>query len=384
MLIPFSHGGLWGYLSLDGQVAIQPRFEWACGFSEGLAAAKLDQKQGFIDPSGSWAIPHRYDGSFIFKGHGFSNGLAPVSHSGKQGFVNTTGDEVVPVVYKQVHPFSEGLAVVCRGRLWGAVDAQGNERLPLQFDAAKTALKQGLLGVKRDFKVTRRIGTVESATWKWGFVDAQARERIPFDYKAVRSFSEDLAAVCNWQLPGKRTTRVGLYGYVDRQGELRIRHKFDYAYPFEQGRALIKEISGDIEKFGLIDTRGNLLVPPQYDDAKRVSAERIAVQSDGLFGLLDLDGKTVVEPRFTRLGDFASGLAPAATGGEEDGLDLKGARWSYIDPEGNEAFATGFDACGSFHDELAVVSYQGKQSLINPKGQMVLQFWCEALSWPAV
>lgn len=54
-------GGLWGYISPEGQMKIEPIYEKAFGFSEGLAAVKLNGKWGFIDKNGSIIIPYEYD-----------------------------------------------------------------------------------------------------------------------------------------------------------------------------------------------------------------------------------------------------------------------------------------------------------------------------------
>ena len=54
-------GGLWGYASSDGQIRIQPRFNTVRGFSEGVAAVKLDEKWGFINVNGETVVPCEYD-----------------------------------------------------------------------------------------------------------------------------------------------------------------------------------------------------------------------------------------------------------------------------------------------------------------------------------
>ena len=54
-------GGRWGYVSPDGKIRIEPRFEKAWGFSEGMAAVKLDGKWGFINKDGEWVVPCEFD-----------------------------------------------------------------------------------------------------------------------------------------------------------------------------------------------------------------------------------------------------------------------------------------------------------------------------------
>ncbi len=54
-------GGLWGYISSEGQVVISPIYEKVCGFSEGIAAVKYKGKWGFIRTDGSHIVPCEYD-----------------------------------------------------------------------------------------------------------------------------------------------------------------------------------------------------------------------------------------------------------------------------------------------------------------------------------
>lgn len=54
-------GGLWGYISVNGQIVIEPTYEEVYGFSEGMAAVKLNNKWGFINTNGAIVIPCEYD-----------------------------------------------------------------------------------------------------------------------------------------------------------------------------------------------------------------------------------------------------------------------------------------------------------------------------------
>lgn len=54
-------GGLWGYVSVDGQIVIEPIYEQAYSFSDGMAAVKLNGKWGFINSEGIIIVPCEYD-----------------------------------------------------------------------------------------------------------------------------------------------------------------------------------------------------------------------------------------------------------------------------------------------------------------------------------
>lgn len=68
-------GGKWGFMSRKGEVMIEPRFEGAKSFSNGLAAVCEDGRWGFIDSSGKLAI----DCQFLDAGYFTAGGVCFVS-----------------------------------------------------------------------------------------------------------------------------------------------------------------------------------------------------------------------------------------------------------------------------------------------------------------
>ena len=59
--LAFRKEGLWGFVSWDGNVLLEPQFEDASSFSKGMAAVKKDGKWGYIDKSGAFLIAPTFD-----------------------------------------------------------------------------------------------------------------------------------------------------------------------------------------------------------------------------------------------------------------------------------------------------------------------------------
>lgn len=59
--LAFRKDGLWGFVSLDGAVLLEPQFEDASSFSKGMAAVKKDGKWGYIDKTGAFLIPPTFE-----------------------------------------------------------------------------------------------------------------------------------------------------------------------------------------------------------------------------------------------------------------------------------------------------------------------------------
>jgi hypothetical protein len=50
----FFEGGKWGYIDKTGKYIINPQFDEAMGFNEGLASVRIGDKWGYIDKNGKF------------------------------------------------------------------------------------------------------------------------------------------------------------------------------------------------------------------------------------------------------------------------------------------------------------------------------------------
>jgi len=110
----------YGYIDESGKLVINPSYEDARNFSEGLAAvcqgkgcysisSKKDQpsKWGYIDKSGAIVVPLQFDAANDFK-----EGLAGVSVGGKWGYVDTKGTFVINPQFDGAGEFEKGFATI--------------------------------------------------------------------------------------------------------------------------------------------------------------------------------------------------------------------------------------------------------------------------------
>lgn len=83
-------GGLWGYVSVDGQIVVEPTYEQAYGFSEEMAAVKLNGKWGFINAKGTIVVPCKYDEVKA----GFKNGKGKLVKDNKIFVFDKNGSQI--------------------------------------------------------------------------------------------------------------------------------------------------------------------------------------------------------------------------------------------------------------------------------------------------
>lgn len=83
----------WGFIDPDGEVVIAPAYAETEGFSEGLAAVAVADRDGlrwgFIDRAGGWVLPPQYDAA-----ESFENGLARVVQRDEVLYVDAEGRRV--------------------------------------------------------------------------------------------------------------------------------------------------------------------------------------------------------------------------------------------------------------------------------------------------
>lgn len=291
--------GKWGYIDTTGTVVIKPIYSTAWPFSEGLAEVRTsDGKSGYINNAGKMIVaPISSMGS-----NPFSGGLAGVyigeTSKGQWGFIDKTGAMVIEPSFEAAGPFSEGLALVRIGDKYGFIDREGNYAIPLQNKYLYGPPFHG------------GFAPVWNAERKGDLIDKSGKILCGFRYRSISPFSEGLAVV-DVNIEGEAPTgeatvpekpQIGrrAAGYLNATCQIVIEPKFEYAGSFSEGLAV----------FG-IASPSNGIGPPS-----------------NMNGYIDKTGAVIIPPSFTVAHPFHAGLALVATG------ELSNLKWGYIDTSG--------------------------------------------------
>ncbi|MEE9351354.1 MAG: WG repeat-containing protein, partial [Thiotrichaceae bacterium] len=158
-------------------------------------------------------------------------------------------------LFQKAYDFSEGHGVIKLNHLMGLVDSDKNTLIKPSFANMKK-YSEGML------PVSKKLG-------EWFFVDNKGNTVIKDTFQNVSSFSEGLVSV----------KKKGKWGYINKKNEVVIPLKYDRAYDFHDGVAVVVS---DKNRF-FIDTQGRPL-SEHYDDVFRVSEGYAAVKVGGLWG----------------------------------------------------------------------------------------------------
>ena len=242
-----------GAIDEDGAWAIEPGRvpfgPYAGPFSEGLAQVQVRGRWGYVDTQGEWVVEPTYE-----RADPFREGVASVRKGEKQyGWIDRSGAEAIPFRFDVGDSFHEGLA---RATLpgqpgWSYVDRQGDVVIPGPYASSSNA-SEG------------RIAFLEPRTDAWGYLDLQGEVVIPPAFRIARSFSEGLAAV---RTPDRR------WGYLDPKGTFAIAPRFSEVGPFADGLARASEGWG----WGYIDPQGEWVIAPQLAAATDFAGGRARV-----------------------------------------------------------------------------------------------------------
>jgi len=353
-LRPLSRRGKWGYADARGRIVIQPRFESAEPFQDGVGVVQylvvgqrigrtdkgtrvpLLPSYGYIDERGRPIISRLFhlagpfscgvaqvqvgtmplpresqvtvrvkdDGTVVATtpGGGPPKTLASPLKM-KPLFINKSGKTMFRPPGK-VHTFSEGLAVVEIGDKFGYLNTKGRIVVRPKFLQAGT-FRRGLAPVK--------LPAGKDGPPLWGYIDKKGATAIALQFSGALAFSDGLAAV--------RVRPGNKWGYIDTKGKTVIKPRFGRAMSFDNGLARVT-VGG---KWGLIDLSGRTVVEPRFDAVSaRFSDGLMPVRQGGKWGYVGRDGKTVISPRFESASDFSLGQARVRIYGERAGIDRAG------------------------------------------------------------
>lgn len=313
-----------------GYSVITPRFDLGLSFYESLAPVIVDNKLGYINRKGDFAIKPQFpvDPRNIFRQstYQFSEGLACLDENGLWGYITEAGNMVIPAQYTSGERFAEGLARVELDHHYGYIDKTGRMVIPAQYESAARTFSEGLAGVEIDHY--------------YGYINKAGVLVIPPTFESGERFTEGLARV---MLKSK-------YGFINPQGHFVIPPQYDVAHRFSEGLARVRVD----DRYGYIDRTGEIVIAPQFDDNANFSEGLAWVRNGDKYGFIDKTGKLVVRLEFDDVLAFSEGLAAVCVGN----------KWGYIDRTGLFVINLQFDDARPFINGLAAVKVDDKWGYI--------------------
>ncbi len=172
--------GRYGVIDTTGKIIIPIIWQYASIFRNGLAFVQTmgpDSKTGFMNKANKLVIPLKYEDCYL----GFSEGVAAVKLNGKWGFIDVNDDTAIPFLYDEVTAFKDGFAVVKQNKKYGVIDKTGIEIIPIKYQAINQLTLEKIFVFKQKDK--------------WGAFDEKGKVIIEPIYKEHFYFYKGKAEV---------------------------------------------------------------------------------------------------------------------------------------------------------------------------------------------
>ncbi|MCO6486812.1 MAG: WG repeat-containing protein [Phaeodactylibacter sp.] len=374
-------GNKWGCYNRAGEVAIPPGFYFEqeellkekaytrdsilqtlfplpMDFSCGVAAASIMGPAGVAEPAVIDTAGRQISlaGEYQDIGRFDAQGLAVVRgrETGRQGLINGKGEVLLEPEYQEIGSFINGFAAVQAGNgRWGLASREGRIVVPFQYHEVDT-VSEGLVAVR------------PSAQPFWVFVDTANELRIkgPFEHtqpffngytlatqrgrkliinrqgepvymkndtalfysEGVFGMKEGLPPELAELLRNSRKEFPSKYYYADASGNNLFGRYFDHISPFAAGIAAVQpaaDAQTERRRFGAVNKRGVMVVPPKYGFVKRQPDGNIGTNPQRFYGLIDKNGKKLIEAEYDRIEPFGEYDLYRVERGEKIGYLMK-------------------------------------------------------------
>lgn len=296
--------------------------------------------------------------------------LFPVKWNEQWLYLDTAALVRIRGAFESAREFSEELAVVSRNDSVWYINKAGEPMFSRVFEEA-FSFQSGSAAVK--------------AEGRWFFINRQGQQVSPF-YEEINELSENLYVV---------KTR-GKYGALDRYGQSVIPAQFQSLGDFRKGHAVYREEEkyglvsarndvwpalydwlSDIDEnglvlfrlgqgFGLMNSTGERLVAPDYDQILYLSDGLYLLVKRGLYGFFSAEGCFMTDIAF----DYPIGKEPGYFYFNGQFRLLKSKQQALMDRNGVlKVPFKAFDEPGFFKDGLLRVRKKGKTGFVDQKLQ---------------
>lgn len=297
----------------------------------------------------------------------------PENKNANQWFLKLKGSySDVYCWYQDFGTLYNDYCTVCQDDLWGIADAEGEEIIEPEYDSIQVFSEDGFALANKDGKTvyidnegqTRMVPETEytnlgmyssgrvraSKNGKYGLLDSDMEPVTDFKWDNVSSIYNNIGMACQngkWAIIDEQGENItdyiyddvlmDEYGFCNKQGLIFVKNGTQYNIIDEEGKAV-----GDLsfenakcfnesgyaavcqnDKWGFVNSKGDLIMEYTYDDALSFSNGYAAVADNGLWGYIDEDNHVIVEMTLTGATSFSDvGTAVIETEEEKSLIQL--------------------------------------------------------------
>ncbi|MCC6725568.1 MAG: WG repeat-containing protein [Saprospiraceae bacterium] len=301
-------------------------------FSEGVAVVSKEKKYGIVDSTCAIIVPFEFDYISDYK-----NGGLIASKNKQYGVFDKTGKLVVPLEFERISNTPEpNLFYVSKTGKMGLMANDGSTNIPLEYTSIEQASngvwevskdnKYGLLNSKGEVLLPIEYDRIDCVNKALGWVRATKNSKNYFitnGYSDITELSEqDFFLPCDMESDvAVRVDSLDRYGLYDMKGNVILPNEYDHIASLNAHAFVVKKG----KTTGIVDNKGRFVQPLQameITNAKFVDKFFI-YELSGRQGILDSQGNTIVEPLFDEIIITDSGAIQVSLDGRFGIIKLK-------------------------------------------------------------
>lgn len=277
------------------------------------------------------------------------------------GYTNEKGKMVIAIKFNTASEFFGNLARVSDDKGYFLINSKGKRIITENCEEIKV-----LPDLENSFLIKIKTGYDEYYLPKYNY------NIVRQDGKMILAQHSDHIRLTSKIIIYSITKENGSksYGITNLKGEM-IAAPVNYLIPdFYNGITVVKTVIGDTEKYGVINTKGEILVPFEYDNADFTYGDYHKIvwakTSDKKYHFFDKNGRRIenmIADEFKEL-NYRNWFKPVL-------LVRNGNKWGFFN---GEEFVLNFeyDEIFKMNDSLIQITLNGKTGVANTKGEVLI------------
>ncbi len=226
--------------------------------------------------------------------------------------------------------------LVCNDCHWGYIDTLGQIIAPATYDFA------------RDY--VNEVGIVE-CNQKWGVLDIEGNTLLDCDYDGINFLENTSNEILQIFINRQK------YGLIDTLGQVTVSLMYDEIGAFTNNRLAVKKNN----KWGFVNKNGFEIIPCIYDKVRNFSEGFATVKLKSKWGLINKNGNVIFDFKYSQLGNMNSGLIWF---GDSLGKGYKNKEEALV-------IQSDYQSASDFDGQVARVKSKGEYGLIDRYGKFV-------------
>lgn len=277
-------------------------------------------------------------------------GMHVVEQDSKKGLADEQGTIVIPISYDDMGWTSKEEKLIYdkvigykEGKLWGLMEINNRKITPPLYFSLQPYHDKLIIASRR---------ARHSNLSLFGVLNTKGKERIPFRYYRLRVAGEHLIAA-------RKVNEQVRYAIIDDKGQAML--AFNYSKIEHLGRGLFA-VRNDNNQYALYSAANGFLSGHTYDELGSVRKGRLLSQKFGMYGVLDDRGNELIPPVYKQI--------KIDTSGQVKVLPFK--NWQVIDGKRQRQGVLHYEKVRPIGDNLYSVANGEFETFVNLQSQPVL------------